>query len=67
MTETEVSHKEMKAMSEVIRELSDGEEMVIEGGASSLARYRSDDPRDRALETRRPAFEPPYLSESSQC
>ena len=38
----------------LVRELSDGEEMVIEGVAP---RFASDDPRDRALETRRQAFE----------
>ncbi|MEO8358522.1 MAG: hypothetical protein ABI672_00710 [Vicinamibacteria bacterium] len=51
----------------VVRELSDGEEMVIEGvSKSSLPRYMSDDPRDRALETRRQAFEQASVTESGQ-
>lgn len=47
----------------VVRELSDGEEMVIEG---VVARHASDDPRERTLEARRQAFDQPSRSEYSK-
>ncbi|MEO5760824.1 MAG: hypothetical protein ABIR28_00805 [Vicinamibacteria bacterium] len=51
----------------VVRELSDGEEMVIEGVSKpSFSRSMSDDPRDRALETRRQVFEQASKSDSGQ-
>jgi hypothetical protein len=39
----------------LVRELSYGEEMVVEGGR---AKVLSDDPRDRTIEARRQAFDP---------
>jgi hypothetical protein len=39
----------------LVRELSDGEEMVVEGVRVKIL---SDDPRDRTIETRRQAFDP---------
>lgn len=45
---------EVDAMNEMhVRELSDGEELVTEAGPS---RRHEDDPRDRALDAKRPAF-----------
>ena len=64
----EANQEEMTTMSEtLVRELSDGEELVIEGISSrAMSRYVSDDPRDRALETRRLAFDQSSFKESTQ-